>query len=67
MIKHPEDIQIGGLLISPFVGYVLLALLLFVLVRWCSSWLRFEARVSNPTLAEAALYMIVLGLVITLV
>ncbi len=53
----PRDIDLGGILVAPFVRYLFLALVILIAVG------RFGLRsmFANPPLAEAALYVCILA------
>lgn len=59
-----HELQIGGILVSPFVAYALGAFVLLVLLRVVFRKIRFSRYVANPPLAEAGLYVCVLALLI---
>ncbi len=59
-----HEIEIGGILLSPFVAYALGALLLLMLLRVAFRRMRFNRYVANPPLAEAGIYMCLLALLI---
>jgi protein AaeX len=60
-----REINIGGVLLAPMVGYALVAALLWVVLRYVLTRLRFYRFVSHPPLFNAALYVILLaGLVV---
>lgn len=59
-----RDIDIGGVLISPFVGYALAALAILIGLRWVFARIHFSRYVANPPLAEAGLYLCILALLI---
>lgn len=61
-----HEVQIGGVLVSPFAVYLLIAFVAFVLLRQVFARLRFSRYVANPPLAEAAIYLCVLALVVAL-
>ena len=67
MTAGPNELQVGGILIAPFVGYALGALAIFLLLRPLLRTLRFERVFANPPLVEAALYVCILGLLVVLV
>jgi hypothetical protein len=67
MIAGPGDLRIGGILIAPFVGDALGALVIFLALRPLLRRLRFERVFANPPLAEAALYVCILGLLVVLI
>lgn len=59
-----EDIDLGGVLISPFVGYALGALAILIVLRMLFARIHFSRYVANPPLAEAGLYICILALLI---
>ena len=59
-----HEIEIGGVLISPFVAYALGAFAILLLLRILFRKLRFSRYVANPPLAEAGVYVCVLGALI---
>jgi hypothetical protein len=61
-----SELQVGGILIAPFVGYALGALAIFLALRPLLRRLRFERAFANPPLVEAALYVCILGLLVVL-
>lgn len=61
-----SDLDLGGVLISPFVAYAACALLILVVMRRLSARLRVARYVTNPPLAEAGLYLCLLALLIVL-
>ncbi|MCJ2031025.1 DUF1656 domain-containing protein [Methylobacterium sp. J-043] len=61
-----HDLAIGGILISPFVAYALIAFALLVALRVVFRWIRFGRFVANPPLAEAGIYVCLLALVVVL-
>ncbi len=62
-----HDIDLGGILISPFVAYLAAALAIMVLLRLGFSRIRFNRFVANPPLAEAGLFVCILALLIVFV
>ena len=56
-----KEFVVGGLLISPFVKYALLALLVFLPVRLVLVHLQFQKWFWHPVLAEAAVYLCILA------
>jgi len=56
-----KDFVIGGLLISPFVKYALIAGIVFVPVRLVLVSLRFDKWFWHPFLTEAAIYICILA------
>lgn len=61
-----HDLTIGGILISPFVAYALIAFAILVALRVVLRWIRFGRFVANPPLAEAGIYVCILALVLVL-
>ena len=56
----PRDIDLGGVLVDPFVRYLVLALIILILIRFIVGRLGLRSLVANPPLAEAALYVCIL-------
>ena len=56
-----KEFVVAGLLISPLVRYALLAGVLLFVVRWLLVRLRFHRWFWHPLLAEAAIYVCLLG------
>ncbi|MDO9427950.1 MAG: DUF1656 domain-containing protein [Methylobacterium sp.] len=59
-----QDLDFGGVLVSPFVAYAAGALAILMLLRVAFNRLRFSRYVANPPLAEAGLYVCILALLI---
>jgi hypothetical protein len=57
-----KEFVVGGLLITPFVRYALLAAALMIVVRWVLVRLRFHRWFWHPLLAEAAIYVCLIGI-----
>ncbi len=57
-----REVSLAGVLISPFVVYALAALVLILLVRPLLAWAGFQRWTWNTPLAEAALFVCVLAL-----
>jgi hypothetical protein len=57
----PRDIDLGGILVAPFVRYLFLALVILIAVRFAVGRLGLRSMFANPPLAEAALYVCVLA------
>ena len=57
----PRDIDLGGILVAPFVRYLFLALVILIAVRFVVGRLGLRAMFANPPLAEAALYVCILA------
>ena len=56
-----KEFVVGGLLVSPFVKYALLALLVFLPVRFVLVHLQFQKWFWHPVLAGAAVYLCILA------
>jgi len=62
-MTHPfSELVVGGVLLAPFVTYVLTALAIALLLRPVLHLTRFARLFSHPSIAELSLYVIVLGL-----
>ncbi|CAO4133162.1 DUF1656 domain-containing protein [Methylorubrum extorquens] len=61
-----HDLAIGGILVSPFIAYALIAFALLVALRVVFRWIRFGRFVANPPLVEAGIYVCLLALVVVL-
>ncbi|GEP00311.1 DUF1656 domain-containing protein [Methylobacterium haplocladii] len=59
-----HELQIGGVLLSPFVAYAIGALAILILLRIVFRKIRFSRYVANAPLAEAGIYVCVLALLI---
>ncbi len=57
----PRDIDLGGILVAPFVRYLFLALVIVIVVRFVVGRLGLRSMFANPPLAEAALYVCILA------
>ena len=78
MIGPLRDIRVGGILVAPLISDALVALIVFLGLRFVLGWavrrlpdpwsrrLRFDQVFANPPLAGAALYVCLLGLVVAL-
>jgi uncharacterized protein DUF1656 len=60
-MNPPRDIDLGGVLVDPFVRYLLLALAILIAVRVVVGRLGSRSMFANPPLAEAALYVCILS------
>jgi len=60
-MRAPRDIDLGGVLIDPFVRYLFLALLIVIAVRIIVGCLGMRSMFANPPLAGAALYVCILA------
>ena len=59
-MRAPRDIDLGGVLIDPFVRYLFLALVILIAIRFVIGRLGLRSMFANPPLAEAALYVCIL-------
>ncbi|KQT79661.1 hypothetical protein ASG51_03145 [Methylobacterium sp. Leaf465] len=59
-----SDLDLGGVLFSPFVAYAAGALAILLGLRLLFAHLRIARYVANPPLAEAGLYVCILALLI---
>jgi hypothetical protein len=60
------EAQLDGILFAPIVLYCLLAVIIFVPVRFVLGRLRIFSAVWHPALFELALYLIITGAIIYL-
>ena len=60
-MRAPSDIDLGGVLVDPFVRYLFLALVILIAVRFVVGRLGLRSMFANPPLAEAALYVCILA------
>ena len=60
-MRAPRDIDLGGVLVGPFVRYLLLALVILIAVRFAVGRFGLRSMFANPPLAEAALYVCILA------
>jgi Protein of unknown function (DUF1656) len=58
-----SDVVIGGVLVSSFAAYAVIALMIFLALRPILNRLRLSAMFSHPVLAGLSLYVTILGLV----
>ena len=56
----PRDIDLGGVLVDPFVRYLFLALIILIAIRFVVGRLGLRSIFANPPLAEAAFYVCIL-------
>ncbi len=61
-----RETNIAGVLISPLIVYMLAALILYVPMRWLLLRLRMDRWAWNPLLADACLYVCILGALVWL-
>ena len=59
-MRGPRDIDLGGILVDPFVRYLFLALVILIAIRFVVGRLGLRSMFANPPLAEAALYVCIL-------
>jgi hypothetical protein len=59
-MRAPRDIDLGGVMVDPFVRYLFLALAILIAVRFAVGRLGLRSMFANPPLAEAALYVCIL-------
>jgi len=59
-MRAPKDIDLGGVLVDPFVRYLFLALVILLVIRFVVGRLGLRSTFANPPLAEAALYVCIL-------
>jgi hypothetical protein len=57
----PRDIDLGGVLLDPFVRYLFVALVILIAVGVVVGRLGLRSMFANPPLAEAALYVCLLA------
>ena len=60
-MSTPRDIELGGILVAPFVRYLVLALVILIALRVLVGRFGLRSMFANPPLAEAALYVCILG------
>ncbi|MEA2882817.1 MAG: hypothetical protein QOH32_2073 [Bradyrhizobium sp.] len=60
-MRAPRDIDLGGILVAPFVRYLLFALVILIAMRFVVGRLGLRSIFANPPLAEAALYVCILS------
>ena len=65
-MNAPRDIDLGGILVDPFVGYLVLASVILIAVRVVVGRLGLRSMFANPPLAEAALYVCILASLVAL-
>ena len=59
-----RETNIAGVFLPPLLGYMLAALLVFLPIRWFVIRFHLLSWVWNPPLAQAALYVCILGALI---
>jgi hypothetical protein len=60
-MRPQTDIDLGGVLVDPFVRYLFLALVILIGVQFAVGRLGLRRIFANPPLAEAAIYVCILG------
>lgn len=60
-MSAPKDIDLGGVLVDPFVRYLFLALIILIAVRFVVGRLGLRSMFANPPLAEGAFYVCILA------
>ena len=61
-----RETNIAGVFVSPFIAYMFAALLLHLLLRWVLTRLGLDRWAWNPLLADAGLYVCILGALVAL-
>ena len=61
-----HDLTLGGILISPFVAYALIAFAILVALRVVFRRIRFGRFVANAPLAEAGIFVCILACLVVL-
>ncbi|MCJ2013785.1 DUF1656 domain-containing protein [Methylobacterium sp. J-076] len=61
-----QDLHFGGVFVSSFVGYALIAFAVLIVLRLVFARIRFSRYVANAPLAEAGIFVCVLALLIAL-
>jgi hypothetical protein len=56
----PRDIDLGGVLVDPFVRYLFLASVILIIAQSVVGRVGLRSMFANPPLAEAALYVCIL-------
>ena len=59
-----HELDMGGVLFSPFVAYAGAAFLIMIVLRFGFARIRFSRYVANPPLAEAGIYVCILALLV---
>jgi multidrug efflux pump subunit AcrA (membrane-fusion protein) len=66
-VRSPVDgyvtnlLNLGGILVAPFVRHLFFALVILIAVRFVAGRLALGSMFANPPLAEAALYVCILA------
>ncbi len=61
-----SELVIGGVMIAPFVTYLVASIVAFALLRPLFAAIGFDNFFSNPPLAQVSLFIIILALVMML-
>ena len=56
-----SELVIGGVLVAPFVTYIVMALVAFVALRPILHAIGFAKLFSHPSIAEVSVYVTILG------
>jgi len=67
MTQPFADVVIGGVLVSSFAAYAIIALIVFLALRPILNRLQLARMFSHPAVAGLGLYVTILGIVILLV
>ena len=59
-MSTPKDIDLGGVMVDPFVRYLFLAMIILIAVRFAIGRLGLRSMFANPPVAEGALYVCIL-------
>jgi hypothetical protein len=62
----PRDVDLGGILLAPFVRYLFLALVITIAVRSVVGHFGLRSMFANPPLVEAAFYVCILASLVAL-
>ena len=57
-----SELVLGDVFVAPFLGYAVMALVIFLALRPILHLLRFERLFSRPAIAQLSLYVTILGL-----
>ena len=62
-----RETNISGILVSPLIAYMLAALIVYLPIRWLLIRLKLHRWAWNPLLADACLYICILGALVELI
>ena len=66
-MNHPfYELMVGGVLLAPFVRYVVVAFVLFLVLQPLLHLVGFPRLFSHPSIAALSLYVTILGLLTVL-